>query len=195
MTKIDLVKNNVPIQYQNKANEFEGIESGVFSGVEKGIYDSFTKLREELLPICALTENVEDHRDEHARLVMFAKMSFGLRKAGEALAWALYQQKLCKIEKEKAKGLAALDEFGGFLLERKNDGKDHKATDKMRDLYVAINDGVVRAAKKEAFADAMVEQFSTIRTQFIQSISTIRAMCYGQKDSSYMSGASVNIEK
>lgn len=195
MTKINLAQNNIPLQYQDTQKSESYLESEDFPGVDKVFYEAFKLRREELLPLCALTENVEDHRDEHARLVMFAKMSYGLRKAGEALAWGLYQQKLCKIEKERAKGVAALDEFGAFLLERKNDGKDSKATDKMRELYVAINDGVLRAAKKEAFADAVVEQFSTIRSQFIQSISTIRAMCYGQKDSSYMSGASVNIEK
>ena len=194
MTKISLT-NNVPIQFQT-TNEFEvNSDADDFPGVDKSLYNAFAKRREELLPFCALTENVEDHRDEHARLVLFAKMSYGLRKAGEAMSWALYHQKMCKIDKEKAKGVAALDEFGSWLLSRKNDGKDAKATDKMRDLYVSISDDVMRAAKREAFADAMVEQFSTIRSQFYQSISTIRAMCYGQKDSSYMSGASVNIER
>jgi hypothetical protein len=194
MTKIDL-SNNIPLQF-SVTNESEvNSDAADFPGVDKALYEAFATRRAELLPFCALTENVEDHRDEHARLVLFAKMSYGLRKAGEAMSWALYHQKMCKIDKEKAKGVAALDEFGKWLLDRKNDGKESKATDKMRELYVSINDDVMRAAKREAFADAMVEQFSTIRSQFYQSISTIRAMCYGQKDSSYMSGASVNIER
>lgn len=194
MSKINLAQDNIPIEYRNTVKAESYLDSVDFPGVDQRLYDAFSKRREELLPLCALTENVEDQRDEHARLVMFAKMSYGLRKAGEALSWALYQQKICKIEKEHAKGVAALDEFGSYLLDRKTAGKDFKATDKMRDLYVSVNDNVMRAAKKEAFGDAMVEQFSTIRSQFIQSISTIRAMCYGMKDSSYMSGASVNIE-
>jgi hypothetical protein len=158
---------------------------------------AFSKLYLERVEILrsylVLAENPADLMDENYRKNVFAKLSYGMRKAGDYLGWGRYHLRVAYGDRKRAEAIAALDEFGAYLASRKATDKEVKATDKVRDFYVHINTGVTQAVAREAFMEAVVEQLSTMKQEFMMAISTIKAMAYGNRDSDFMSGASVAV--
>lgn len=159
----------------------------------EAIDPEFTKLYNERVDILrsylVLAENPADLQDENFRRTVFAKLSYGLRKAGDYLGWALYHQRMAYAKRKQAEAVAALDQFGGWLEGRKAAGVEAKATVDVRAHYVNIDPGTIAAAAREALMDAAVQQLSTMKSEFTMAITTIRALMYGGRDSDYMSGS------
>jgi hypothetical protein len=157
----------------------------------------FSKLYNERVAILrsylVLAENVADLQDANFRRTIFPKLSYGMRKAGEYLGWARFHQRKSYAERKQAEAIAALDEFGKWLAVRKAAGEDTKATEAVRAHYVNIDKGVLNTASREAYMDAVVEQLSTMKMEFMMAISTIKAMAYGVREENFMSGASVAV--
>jgi hypothetical protein len=157
----------------------------------------FSKLYNErmevLISYVVIAERTFDLADERLRQQMFAKLSYGLRKAGEWLGWARYHQSMAKSRRKQAEAIASLEGFGKYLSQKKGSGEEVKATESVRSHYIQINPEVMLACSKEALMDAIVEQLMTVKLEFIQAISTIKAMAWGMKDSDFMSGSSVSV--
>lgn len=159
------------------------------NAVPKRITVEYERRVDELLKYASLAENVQDINDEAYRIKLFSKLSYGLRKSSEALSWALLFQKESVRERKEAESIALLDDFGNYLIEKKNEGKDIKATDTMRKAYVHINPRVKVAYQKEAVADAFVNQFSSLRSEFFMALSSLKSMAYGYRDADHLSSA------
>lgn len=170
-------KDNTPLTISKYEANGEGIEE--------------IKLRmEELQAIAILAENPQDFHDEHQRIQLFSRLSYGLRKAGEALAKAAYLQKMAKVKKKEAEAIAALDDFYDYIDSQKALGKEIKNTDSNRTYFTQQSKKVLQASEYEAMMDAWVEAIATIKYELTQGISTLRAMAYGPRDTSYLSGTS-----
>ena len=195
MNKIDLGQLNTPFCGAETKKESGRHDVGYsdYAKVDAEITKNYENRVEELNELLALAENPADIGDETRRVVIFAKLSYGLRKAGEAVAWSTYYQKMAYVERKNAEAVAAMDEYQEYLASKKQDGKTERATNEMRNYYVHLSGNVMKANKKEALVNAIHEHLTTIRAQFLQAISTMRSMSYGIKDSSYMSGSAVNI--
>lgn len=138
----------------------------------------------------AIAENPNEMSNEIRRIMVFTKLSYGLRRAGEALSWAYYHQKNAKAERKRAEAIAALDNFSKYAEKKKMEGIDIKTTDKTKEYYISIDEDVKRAYKLEAYCDALVENIVTIKYELSESIRTLRSMYYGQKDANIISGFS-----
>jgi len=186
MTKLHF---KTEIQTSSKADsdlplpkEFYGSDTALMNDYESKV----ATLREYIV----VAENPEDLRDEHQRRVVFSKLSYGLRKSGEFLGWALRQSRMAEVRRKEAEAIAAMDEFPDFVERRKAEGKDIKGTDAVMKYYVNTSPGVIKASETEALWMAIVQQISTMKAEFMMAISTIKAMAYGVKDSDIMTGNS-----
>jgi hypothetical protein len=181
----------------NHAKEGPLKDSRPLSSEMEAVDPEFSALYNERVDILRsylmLAENPIDLQDENYRRTIFAKLSYGMRKAGEYLGQAKYHQRMAYARRKQAEAIAALDEFGKYLAQGKADGKDIKPTVDIRAHYVNIDPGVMAASAKEAYIDAIIEQLSTMKMEFMMAISTIKAVAYGIKDSDYMSSASVAV--
>lgn len=179
----------------------DNAEESPLTAEMEAVDPDFSKLYNQRVEVLrsylVLAENVTDLQDENFRRTIFPKLSYGMRKAGEYLGWARYHQRMSYAQRKQAEAVAALDEFGKYLARGKAAGNDVKATVDIRAHYVNIDPGVMSASAKEAYMDAIVEQLSTMKMEFMMAISTIKAMAYGVKDSDYMSGttAAVNSQQ
>ena len=137
----------------------------------------------------AQAENLQDmlHSDTMA-LKIVGILSFGLRKSGELLTDAIYQQKMAKTELKRAQAIAALEEFGQYMIDKKEAGVEIKSTDSTRGHYININESVLKAAEREAFYEAIVSQLDTYKTQFTMAMSAVKAMISKQRGDSMISG-------
>jgi hypothetical protein len=167
---------------------------GDFEKIDSSLSAMFNSRLTELNKYIALAENPSDFNNEIKRIQLFGNLSYGLRKASEGLAIALYHQKQAKARRKKEEASAAMYEFGSFVAAQKEAGNDVKVTDKNKEYYVALDRKVLLANEYESMMDAYVEHFSGIRYEFSQAISTLRAMCYGLRDSQNISGMSGNME-
>jgi hypothetical protein len=114
-------------------------------------------------------------------------LSFGLRKSGELLASAIYDQKMAKSDLKRAQAVAALEEFHVYSVGQKEKGIDVKSTDTTRGHYININEGVLRATEKEAFYEAVVSQLDSYKTQFTMVLSAVKAMISKQRGDALIS--------
>jgi hypothetical protein len=151
------------------------------------LYKIFYKKVEELAPYVGIAENPYDYQDEIFRLKLFGQLSFAMRKASEALAWAYVQQKMAYARRKEAEAVAAMDDFPQYIVDQSDQGRTIKATDATREAFVKMSPRVMRAHQKEAFVDAIVEQLNVLKYGFSEGSKTLRAMCYGQKDSNNLS--------
>jgi len=174
----------------NKAPVIDNFDAEM-AKIDGALYREYAKRVEILNTYLALTEDASNMSDESIKLVTFAKLSFGLRKAGEALSWATFHQKSAYAARKEAEGLAALEDFSEYVNKKSADGEKVKVTNDMRNYYIPVNPRVLLANRREALANAIYEHISTIRAQFIQGISTLRSLSYGVKDSNYMSSSAV----
>lgn len=149
--------------------------------------DRYNTLISELSQYSPYAEDVQDLRDEQQRIRVFAALSYALRKAGEAEAWAGFVYNTSRQGSKESEAVAALDEFGAYAKAKTDGGSEVKNTDKNREWFVQQSPSVVQNKKREAMAEAMQKVFFIYRYQFSQAISTIRAMVYGNRDSSTLS--------
>jgi hypothetical protein len=134
-------------------------------------------------------ENLRDmlHNNDMA-LKVVGILSYGLRRSGELLAEAIYKHKMSKVERKRAEAVAALENFGKYLGEKRAAGEELKATDSVRTHYISIDAGVLRASEREAFFEALVSQLDTYKTQFTMSMSSVKAMISNKQSDALISG-------
>jgi len=138
----------------------------------------------------AQAENLQDMlHSEMMALKVVGILSFGLRKSGELLSDAIYKQKMAKTELKRAQAMAALEHFNSYLKALKENGTDLKPTDGTRGHYINIDQGVLKAAEKEALCEAIVSQLDTYKTQFTMAMSAVKAMIGKQRGDSMISGS------
>jgi hypothetical protein len=83
--------------------------------------------------------------------------------------------------------MAALENFNSYLKALKENGTDIKPTDGTRTHYINIDQGVLNAAEREAFCEAIVSQLDTYKTQFTMAMSAVKAMISKQRGDSMIS--------
>lgn len=149
----------------------------------------FEERMDELVLYAALAENYHDIHDEYARVRLFSKLSYGLRRAGEGYAWALLQHKKSIILKKETEASASSDELANYISKQKELDPKFRVTENTKKQFIYTVDAVRGAARLEAVCEAMAENFAIMRTEFLQALSTLRAMCYGSRDSIQMSSA------
>jgi hypothetical protein len=155
--------------------------------LDKKIGDVFDTKVSELLEYAALAENYRDINDEFYRGQLFAKLSYGLRRSGECYAWALLQKSKASILRKETEAAVATSDLATWVSNQKEMDPKFKLTESSKKQYIHTVDSVKIAARTEAICEAMCENFAIMRTQFTSAISTLRAMCYGHRDSVYMS--------
>lgn len=148
----------------------------------------------ELRKYAAVLENHHNIVDEHQRPIIFSQLSYGYRRASESLSWALKMQKNAKIRVKQAEAIAAHDKFYDFVESRKGTDRKVSVTEASKKWYTQMDEGVIKAKMVEAVTDAMVEQFSSLKFEFIQGQSTLKNMYYGNRDASNMNSATVTHE-
>jgi len=154
------------------------------SSLSENVRREYETRMDELRPILMIIERPIDLTDEGFRRAVFPKISFGLRKSGELVALLRYHYKSAVDARKRATAVAALEEFNGYA--EKN---DLKATDKVREYYIPLNEGVQAANNTEAVLEAYLENALTIKQELVMSLSTIKAMVYGIRDSDPLSSS------
>jgi len=145
------------------------------------LLDKWTKLQAYV----KLIENPSDITDPYQRLQMFGKLSIGFRLASEALALALTLRSKSESDRKAAESIAAIDEYSDFVASK--DGQ--KSTEELRKRYVYTSPNVRKAAQFEASMEGIVTIFAALKTEFMLGISTLKAIMYGPKESSYLSSS------
>lgn len=186
MTKINLLQNaahltGTPTEEPPLTPEMQDIDPALAKVFETKV----DLLRSYLV----LAENPADLADANQRRVIFAKLSYGLRKSGEYLSWARFHHRMALMDVKRAEAGAAIDGIHQFIEGERTKGRDGKITDKVRDHYKFIDKSVGSNMLREAMLEAMVEQLKTMKTEFIMSIATLKAMAYGVDDTDHMSSA------
>jgi hypothetical protein len=181
-----------------KPNDYVPEESPLPPAIEaidiqySAIYNKQINMLREVL---VLAENAQDLNDPYHRIKIMARLSWGLRKAGEFLGVARTQYKLAYAARKKAEGIAALENFANYIASRKSEGKEAKATEEMRKHYIHLDVNVHAAVSKEAYMEAVLEQLQTYKQEFFMALSLIKASSYGvhTQETNLMSGASVAV--
>lgn len=154
------------------------------------VHAQFEKMMAQLHPYLLLTESPHDFNDEHQRMALFGKLSFGFRKAGEYASWAETQKRIAERKIKEAGAIAAMDDFPEYVQSQAENGRQVKTTDAVMKSYVDMSPRVMKAIEHEAFVNALASQLYSAKTQLKEAIGTIRAMVYGPRDSSSVSSLS-----
>lgn len=162
--------------------------------MSKDIAVQFETRVQELRQYAAILENHHDLYDEGARPRIFSQLSYGYRRAVEAVAWASFLRDKAVARRKQAEAIAAHDTFGDYVDEKRKNGKEVKETDGMRKWYVDMDVNVLQAKHDEAITTAILEQFTGLKFEFIQGSSTLKAMFYGVKDGKYINSATISAE-
>jgi len=149
----------------------------------------FERRVNELNKLAAVMENHFDLVDEGRRPQLFSQLSYGVRRAVEAVSWAIWLRKEAYKRVKQAKGLAWHENFYNYVEKSKEDGRKIKETDTSRNMYMEIDPGVVKAREEEAIAEAILEQFSGLKFEFIQGQASLKAIYYGNKETNSMNSA------
>lgn len=153
------------------------------------IASEYARRSTELNKMALVLENHFDMMDEGRRPQLFSQLSYGHRRAIEAVSWSSWL-KTEAIKKERyARGMAWHENFNKYISDQEAKGNKVKATDKSRDMYVDIDPDVVKAREELAIIEAIHEQFNGLKFEFVQGQSTLKAMYYGNKDTSALNNA------
>jgi hypothetical protein len=163
--------------------------------VDKEMAGKFNERVALLRSYLVLAENPADLADDNHRRIIFAKLSYGLRKCGEYLSWARFHERMATIDLKKSESIAMIDGIYDFIKAEKDKGRDGKVTEKVRESYKFLDKDVGAALTREALLEAMVEQLQTMKSEFVMAIATLKAMAYGMKDQDFMSSASVAVDE
>ena len=139
----------------------------------------------ELSPYLAQAASIQEALSPEKAAVILANLSQGLARCGTLLAAAGFHANQAKSARQKAEAVAALDDFPRFLKMN----TDVKSTDKTRDFFVDRHDDVLDAKKRENFYNALYENLSINRNVLTMAISSARAIAFGHRDISMMSGS------
>ena len=94
---------------------------------DKVATDRFFVDTQQLNECIAQAESLQDMlHSELMAMKVVGLLSFGLRKSGELLARAIYDQKMAKSDLKRAQAIAALEEFHGYTRDQKDKGIDVK---------------------------------------------------------------------
>jgi hypothetical protein len=176
----DISNEYLPIKEdtQNSTNEIKS------SSLSETVRKEYERRLKEIRPTLVIIEKPLDLTDSAFRQAIFPKLSFGLRKAGELVAYLKYHYKMAVDANKRAKAIAFLEEFDEYAR-----SKELKSTDKAREFYIPLNQGVRVAQEAEAVLEAYLENAMTIKQEFIMALSTIKGMVYGLKDHDLLSGS------
>jgi hypothetical protein len=136
----------------------------------------------ELNKLVAIMEDHHEIVNEGKRPVLFSQLSYGNRKAIEGVAWALHLKANAVKKERQSRGLAWHSNFFDYVNEMDARGIKVKETDTARNMYVDIDPDVVKAREEVAIAEAILEQFTGLKFEFIQGQSVLKAMYYGNRD-------------
>lgn len=136
----------------------------------------------KLAPILETAQNLQNATEATAPTIL-SEISSGLISISRLLSSARYHADLAKIEKKKVQGMLALEAFPKYCSET-----GVKVTEGNKEAFIDCNQTYTDACKTEAYLDALVTQLDVIKTTFIQSISSVKAIVYGFKDSNIVSG-------
>lgn len=181
--KINIFEGSASVLPSGTRNNNQASLYRLISQADMNIASEFKRRNDELILYTNLAENPKDVHEEAGRITLFSKLSYGLRIAGESYAWALVHKKLSTSTKKESEAVAAIDEFGEWMTERRREDKSFKPTADVRKNFVYLSESVKAANKYEAVSEGMAAHFWTIHNQLGQSISTLRAIIYGPKDS------------
>ena len=176
----------------NDSEEFHFLYSKL-KNLDVKIANEFNRRISELYTYTAIAENPTDFNDEANRLNLFGKMSYGFRKAGEGYTWAKVLNKEYTRMLSETEADIKINEYPKWLQEQQKTDPKFKSTEDYKKTYVCTVDTYQNIMKLVILTDSMIDEFATIRTELMQSISTIKAICYGFRDSSVMSSTAVGI--
>lgn len=176
----DIANEYLPIKELVQTSDDFGFDSSL----KESIRQEYERRMQELRPILLIIERPIDLTDEGFRRAVFPKISFGLRKSGELVAFLRYHYKTATDNRKRAVAVAALEEVIIYAQ-----AHDIKITDKAREYYIPMNKGVQVANNIEAVLEAYLENAMTIKQELIMSLSTIKAMVYGISDSTPLSSS------
>lgn len=177
----------VAAQSSESRNHLEYYIDSDFFAVDAVKAEEYNRRMSELVQYTVYAETYLDLTDQHQRMRTFAALSYALRKAGEAEAWASMFYNTARASRKEAEAVAALDDFADYLTKRAAEGSDLKATDKNREWFIQQSPRVMNAAKREAMAEAFQKSFWIMRLQFTQALSTLKAFSYGVNDANMLS--------
>ena len=172
---------------------------GDFRSLNSDIVDQYTRRRNELLEYVVLVEEDQDMNDFANASPLFAKLSYGMRKASEANAWMMKLKNDAKTELYRARGSAALDKFNNFI-DQTMAGEKITATTKeiLRKQYVEIDQSVLDANRVLGIYSAMEREFENLHGEFTRAIAMLKASMFRMRqdaDNLSMSGANSTIER
>lgn len=170
-----------------KKNEHEYYIDQEFFAIDPVAAKQYNERIKELAQYTVYAESFHDLTDQNARIKTFAALSYAMRKAGEAEAWASYLYNTARTHRKEAESIAALDDFGDYVEKRNAGGNEIKATDKNREWFIQQSPRVISALKKEAMAEAMSKSFWIYRLQFSQALGTLKAFSYGVNEANMYS--------
>lgn len=164
-------------------------------GYDPKIAAQFEQRVTELRKYAAILENHFDLVDEAKRPLIFSQIAYGYRRSSEAVSWALFLKREVSRDIKRAEALAAHENFYDYKERQKHENdRVIKDTDANRKWYTQMDDDVVKAKTYEAIVDAILEQFTSLKFEFIQGASSLKAMYYGNRDSSTLNSAATTYE-
>ncbi|MEM4380567.1 MAG: hypothetical protein QXL01_07805 [Thermoplasmatales archaeon] len=178
---VDMASEYQAVKESTSSKEVVQLEG---SSLKEAIRKEYERRMDELRPILLIIERPLDLTDEGFRRAVFPKLSFGLRKAGELVAYIKYHYKVAVDSGKRAKAIAFLEAFDDYAQAR-----EIKSTDKAREFYIPLNKDVQLANNAEAVLEAYLENAMTIKQELIMSLSTIKGMVYGMRDSDLLSSS------
>lgn len=155
--------------------------------IEMGV--EFEKRLTELRKYAVLLENPRDLEDESNRYNLLAKLSYALRRSHEGLAWATVKLKEAKINALCIEHEVESDQFLRWSEEQKKHDKKFSVTEKTKARFLHTIQTVKFAYRIVGIIDAMVQVLEGMRYEFVQGLSTIKTITYGNRVSNFMSSS------
>ena len=137
---------------------------------------------QKLAPILVVAQNLHAATEGTAPTIL-SELSSGLIRVGALTASARYQVDKARIDRKKIAGVLSLEEYPKYLVE-----KGVKGTEALREAFIDSHDKMVEASEREAYADALVVQLDVIKSTLIMSLSSVKSIVYGFKDSNSVTG-------
>lgn len=167
--------------------------SNKIAGLDEKLASEFERRISEIYIYTAIAENPLDFNDEAKRLKLFGQMSYGFRKAAEGFTWAKVTYKEIVRQIAQAEADIKMNEYPKWVQEQKKLDPKFKSTEDYKKTYVTTVETVQKLIKLSILTENMSDEFNSLKYELSQAISTIKAICYSTKDSSYISSATVNI--
>lgn len=135
-----------------------------------------------LVPAMVVAQNLRDAHEGTAPS-MLSDLSAGLIRTSTLLASARYYADKATAERKRVAGVLALEDFVKYCAETGT-----KSTEGAREAFINSHPRMLEATDHEAYTAAMVTQIDIIRSTLMMGISSVKAIVYGYKDSSSVTG-------